>query len=114
MISRNGQAQGAKEDFFREGIPNSRGMRYSSRAMPLRIFLIFLALGAFLQAATPDETARFLAGLPLQGTSLETLSAEPFWAKHAVQFDSAWKELEKRQISKIKAWAPENLAPAYE
>jgi len=114
MISGNGGATREAKEFFREGIPNLRGMRYSSRAMPLRIFLIFLALGSLLRAATPDETARFLAGLPLQGTSLESLSAAPFWAKHAVRFDAAWKELDKRQISKIKAWAPENLAPAYE
>jgi hypothetical protein len=78
--------------------------------------LIAILLAAVLsaKAATPDEVARFLAGLPMQKTSLAEMAANPHWVRHAMDFDEAWKQFESKQIAKIRAWAPEALAPQYE
>lgn len=82
--------------------------------MSLRhLIAIFLAAALPAKAATPDEVARFLAGLPMHKTSLEEVAAHPQWVRHAMEFDEAWKKLESKQIAKIQAWAPDALAPQY-
>ncbi|MGB8397901.1 hypothetical protein [Bradyrhizobium sp.] len=61
--------------------------------------------------ATADDTARFLAGMaPSAGSPLAALTNDPAWQRHARFFDTAFAELERRQISKIRAWADTNLA----
>jgi hypothetical protein len=60
-----------------------------------------------------DATAKFLAGLPVRGTPLENQSHDPAWAEHATDLDRAWERLEKQQLAKIRAWAPEYLGPLY-
>lgn len=59
-----------------------------------------------------DTTARFLAGLPVRDTPLESLCRNQAWVDHATEFDKAWTELDKRQLSKIRAWSTEFLADA--
>ncbi|HET6407909.1 MAG TPA: hypothetical protein VFG14_08510 [Chthoniobacteraceae bacterium] len=78
--------------------------------------ILALLLGTCLSAtaATPDEIARFLAGLPMHGTSLEKTATHPQWVRHAMEFDDAWKKLETKQLSKLRAWAPDALAPQFE
>jgi hypothetical protein len=71
------------------------------------------AISAAGLAATPDEVARFLAGLPLHGSSIESAARQPEWVRHAMEFDDAWMKLEERQLSKIRAWAPRFLAPQH-
>ena len=61
--------------------------------------------------STPDETARFLAGLPMHGTALEQTARNAPWVRHAMQFDDAWRPLDTRQLARIRAWAAEFLAP---
>ncbi len=61
-----------------------------------------------------DATAKFLAGLPVRGTALESHSNNAAWITHATDLDRAWERLEKQQLSKIRPWAPQYLAPAYE
>lgn len=64
-----------------------------------------------LEAATPDDTARFLAGMtPSAASPLMTLTQDPAWQRHARFFDEAFEKLEQRQLSKIHAWAEVNLA----
>lgn len=82
--------------------------------MPLLRFFVFLALVVRLSAATPDETARFLAGLPMHGTSLEALAGQAQWVQHAMEFDDAWHRLEERSLTKIRNWGPTYLTPQYE
>lgn len=57
----------------------------------------------------PDDQARFLAGLSVQGTPLASLSLDNSWLRHANDFDSGWKDLEKRQLGKIREWIPQAL-----
>lgn len=88
----------------------------SSRKTATRIGLFAVVLcagGAFAQraeAATPDETARFLAGMTVPtGSSLAPLAATPRWRAHAGNFDAAFKRVEDRQLSKIRVWAQKNV-----
>jgi len=69
---------------------------------------------AWASDATADATAKFLAGLPVRGTPLESQGLDSAWATHATELDRAWERLEKQQLAKIRNWAPEYLAPAYE
>ena len=60
---------------------------------------------------TADDTARFLAGMPPSADSpLTPLTRDPSWQRHAKFFDSAFGQLEQRQLSKIRSWADANLA----
>jgi hypothetical protein len=80
------------------------------------LLLLSLALCAQALASDPiaDATAKFLAGLPVKGTPLESRSTNPGWAEHATDLDRAWDRLEMEQLSKIRAWAPQSLGPSYE
>jgi len=61
--------------------------------------------------ATADDTARFLAGMmPSEGSPLLPLTKDPSWQRHAKFFDNAFAQLEQRQLSKVRAWADNNLA----
>jgi hypothetical protein len=74
--------------------------------------LFAAALGArAADTATADDTARFLAGMPPSADSpLTPLTKELSWQRHAKFFDTAFGQLEQRQLSKIRAWADTNLA----
>ncbi|MGA7809702.1 hypothetical protein, partial [Bradyrhizobium sp.] len=74
---------------------------------------LLLAAAIPVRAAdvTADDTARFLAGMqPSAGSPLAALTKEPAWQRHAHFFDSAFAQLEQRQLSKIRGWADANLA----
>ena len=62
-------------------------------------------------AASPDDTARFLAGMPLGSESpLIQLTRDPSWQQHAKLFDDTWKGLDERQLSNIRTWTAKNIA----
>lgn len=84
-------------------------------AMKRLLFAALLALAAIAHAADPvaDATAKYLAGLPVRGTALESASFDPAWATHATEFDRAWAKLEQRQLAKIRAWGPQFLGDSY-
>jgi hypothetical protein len=78
-------------------------------------FLLSLAFDATLparaDAASPDDTARFLAGMPVGANSpLLPLIAAQSWQQHAKLFDETWKGLDERQLSNIRAWSGKNIA----
>jgi hypothetical protein len=88
-----------------------------SRALKFTSFAAALVLANVLSAAqaadtvTATDAARFLAGMmPSADSPLMPLTADPAWQRHARFFDTAFAQLEQRQISKIRAWAGENLA----
>ena len=59
--------------------------------------------------ATPDDTARFLAGMqPSAGSPLAAL-ADRGWQQHANYMDSAFDKVEQRQLSKIRKWSSAHL-----
>jgi len=73
--------------------------------------LLASALGAADAAdVTPDDTARFLAGmLPSADSPLTALTKDPAWQRHAKFFDSAFGQLDQRQMSEVRAWSDANL-----
>jgi hypothetical protein len=65
---------------------------------------------AFAQSASPDDVARFLAGMqPSAGSTLAPLARHPSWQRHAKWFDSNWEPLEQRQLSRVRAWSARHL-----
>jgi len=88
--------------------------------MPQPMKIAAVAAAMFLAAAAPahaadlvtaDDTARFLAGMPPSAASpLTPLMQDPSWQQHAKFFDTAFGQLEQRQLSKIRGWADANLS----
>ncbi len=57
-----------------------------------------------------DDTARYLAGMPpAAGSPLVPLTREEGWAGHARFFDRAFGELERTQLSHVRAWSDATL-----
>ena len=75
--------------------------------------LMFLAVSAFAQGVpTLNDTAHFLAGLPVQGP-LEPLLQTDAWRNHANALDEAWFKKEYFQLEPIRAWMGENANEYY-
>ncbi len=82
--------------------------------MKFRIFLplLLVPFSAMAQdAPTIDQTARFLAGMPVEGP-LAPLMQTPAWQDHARKMDEAWAKKEAFQIVPIRTWMATN-APDY-
>lgn len=79
------------------------------------VMLVVLTLAFAVQAApaaTPNDTARFLAGLqPAPGTPLSPLTRTTAWRHHARAMNAAWSSLESRQFARIRVWSAANLPP---
>jgi hypothetical protein len=62
------------------------------------------------ETSTPDDTARFLAGLaPASGSPLAALAATPQWAQHAKYFNSIFDKEDANTLSKVRAFAAARL-----
>ncbi len=63
------------------------------------------------ESATPNDVARFLAGLPpSEGSPLSAHTRERAWQSHAAAMESAWANIETRQLSRIRTWSANELA----
>jgi hypothetical protein len=82
-------------------------------ALLLSLVICFVSHVHAQEAASPNDNALLLAGLPIRDTPLASFSYDPAWVDHATEFDKAWAELNTRQLSKIRAWGPEFLRDAY-
>ncbi|WP_171709140.1 hypothetical protein [Bradyrhizobium archetypum] len=87
-------------------------MLHSLRMVTLAaLMLLAAAATVHAQTATADDTAKFLAGMmPSAASPLVPLTNDPAWQRHAKFFDTAFGQLEQRQLSRIRAWADTNLA----
>jgi hypothetical protein len=88
-------------------------MLWSRRSLALAAAMLLVAALPVRAAdtATVDDTAKFLAGMmPSADSPLTPLTKDPSWQRHAKFFDTAFAQLEARQISKIRAWSETNLA----
>ena len=80
------------------------------KAAAVGLTYLVLSHAAWAQSASADDTARFLAGMDVAAESpLAKFARDPGWQQHARYFDSAWKQLERRQLSKIRPWTEQNL-----
>lgn len=62
------------------------------------------------QAASANDTARYLAGLaPDANSPLTPLTQEAGWKRHAKTLDQAWARLTKRQLVPIRAWSNQHV-----
>jgi hypothetical protein len=75
--------------------------------------LLSLGVRAFALDPLATATAKFLAGMPVQGTPVERFSPDEAWARHATEFDRAWAKLEELQLAKIRVWGPQFLGDSY-
>jgi hypothetical protein len=74
------------------------------------LFAAALGVARAAEAPTADDTARFLAGMmPSANSPLVALTKDPAWQRHARFFDSAFAQLDQRQISRIRAWSDANV-----
>jgi hypothetical protein len=81
--------------------------------LAVAVAMMLLATGGVgaAETATPDDTARVLAGLqPSAASPLAPLTQAPAWQRHQRFFDNAFNQLEQRQLAKIHAWTETNLA----
>lgn len=63
--------------------------------------------------ASVNDTARFVAGLPVsEGSPLAALTLDPAWQQHATFFDEAWAKLAARQFAGIRNWEVNYLPDA--
>jgi hypothetical protein len=80
-------------------------------ALAASLILVAAIPARAADTVTVDDTALFLAGMqPSADSPLLPLTKDPAWQHHAKFFDSAFAQLEQRQLSKVKAWADTNLA----
>src|SRR5262245_7134791 len=72
--------------------------------------ILAAAYSARAQTASANDTARFLAGMPPSSASpLAPLTRDPAWQQHARYFNSAFGNLDKNQLAKIRAWSSAKL-----
>jgi hypothetical protein len=77
------------------------------------LFFLLLNASVFGQGApTLDDSARFLAGLPVKGP-LERLIQTEAWRNHANALDKAWFKKEYFQLGPIRAWMAANANDYY-
>jgi hypothetical protein len=88
-------------------------MRQPMKIAALAVAMLLAATlsGRAADTVTANDTARFLAGMqPSAASPLTPLTKDPAWQHHARFLDSAFAQLEQRQLSKIRSWADANLA----
>ncbi len=67
------------------------------------------------EIAMPDDTARFLAGLPPSPDSpLAALTKDPAWQQHASRFNTMFGEEDRSHLSHVRAFAKERLSPTHD
>src|SRR5438132_13373742 len=81
------------------------------RVLTTLLLLLLSASATAQNAPTLDETAHFLAGMPVTGV-LEPLTHDPAWQEHAQAMNEAWTRKEQQQIWPIRQWMQAN-APQY-
>jgi hypothetical protein len=82
------------------------------KRLSLILLSVLLAGNVFGQRATIDDTAKFLAGMPVQGP-LEPLTHNPAWLDHAQNLDRAWKKKDHFQVRPIREWMLANASDSY-
>jgi hypothetical protein len=90
-----------------------RKVGFSALLVGLLTLAISLADGA--EIATPNDTARFLAGLqPETGSPLAALAKDPSWERHARYFNSIFGQQEKTHLSRIREFSRTRLSTTHD
>ena len=78
----------------------------------LFLSMLLAAVSAFAQPPTLNDTANFLAGLPVKGP-LEPLTLSDAWRNHANSLDEGWFKKEFHQLTPIRTWMTANAKEYY-
>jgi len=71
--------------------------------------LCAIALAAPLRAQSPNDQARFLAGLPVSDAKLAPLTERKAWKTHAAWLESSWQRMDRRQLLGVRGWAQSRI-----
>jgi hypothetical protein len=82
------------------------------KRITLLFLLAFVTGNLFAQRATLNDTARFLAGIPVDGP-LAHLTQNTAWIDHARNLDTAWKKKDHFQVRPIREWMLANASDSY-
>ena len=77
------------------------------------ILPMLLGVSALAQPPTLDDSAKFLAGLPVKGV-LEPLTQSEVWRNHTNSLDKAWFKKEYFQLGPIHLWMTNNALEYYQ
>jgi hypothetical protein len=65
--------------------------------------------------SSPDDVARFLAGMPLPKVSpLAPLTNDPSWQEHAANFEKAFAKLNTKRLAKVRIWEAQYFPESHE
>src|SRR5438105_6905281 len=65
-----------------------------------------------VERSSATDAARYLAGLPVSAQSpLTGLTRDPLWIAHSNVMNAGFSKLDQRQLSNIRIWRAELLAP---
>ncbi len=68
--------------------------------------------GQIIQRSSATDAARYLAGMPVSADSpLTRLTSDPHWIAHSNAMTAAFSKLDQVQLSDIRIWQAEFLAP---
>jgi hypothetical protein len=75
------------------------------------LFFVAVAPVRAAEPVSPNDTARFLAGMPPAAESpLAALTKDGSWQQHARSFDGAFERLDRGQLARIRAWSASNIS----
>ena len=87
---------------------------FAAVVMAFMLALIAAPARSF-EAATADDTARFLAGLPLSSNSpLAPYTKDPAWQQHARYFDTIFAHEISAQLSKVREFSKKHLTDQHD
>ena len=84
-------------------------------AVAASLLALSMAPARSAEIAMPNDTARFLAGLPPSPDSpLAALAKDPAWQQHASRFNTMFGEEDRSHLSHVRAFAKERLSPTHD
>ena len=84
-------------------------------AAVLVTFMLTLSAAPTRSSEAADDTARFLAGLPLSSNSpLAAFTNDPAWLSHARNLDSIFAREESVQLSKVREFSKKYLTDKHD
>jgi hypothetical protein len=90
-----------------------RKMKFAALLVTLLAWSIAPAASA--EIATPDDTARFLAGLsPSPDSPLVALTKDASWQQHANYFNSIFGQQERNHLAKVRAFSKARLGTTHD
>jgi hypothetical protein len=88
-------------------------MRFA--ALLLSLLALSIAPVRSAEIANPNDTARFLAGLPVSADSpLAPLTKDPIWQSYARRFDSIFGQEDKGHLGRVRAFSKSRLTSPHD